>query len=52
MFYAAQALLKSKGIEVTKHSAVESALGHHFAKPGQAVIVNPQHLPDWQLSSA
>lgn len=35
MFYAAQSLLKSKGIEVTKHSAVESALGHHFAKPGQ-----------------
>ncbi|MCG6537487.1 MAG: HEPN domain-containing protein [Syntrophales bacterium LBB04] len=35
MFYAAQALLKSKEIEVTKHSAVESALGHHFAKPGQ-----------------
>ena len=35
MFYAAQALLKSEGIEVTKHSAVESALGHHFAKPGR-----------------
>ena len=27
MFYAAQALLKSEGIEVVKHSAVESAFG-------------------------
>jgi len=35
MFYAAQALLKSEGIEVIKHSAVESALGYHFAKPGK-----------------
>ncbi|MDI7260231.1 MAG: HEPN domain-containing protein [Thermodesulfobacteriota bacterium] len=32
MFYAAQALLKSEDIEVVKHSAVESALGYHFAK--------------------
>ncbi len=35
MFYAAQALLKSEGIEVIKHSAVESALGYHFAKTGK-----------------
>jgi len=35
MFYAAQALLKSEGIYVVKHSAVESALGYHFAKPGR-----------------
>lgn len=35
MFYAAQALLKSEGIEVVKHSAVESALGYHFAKTGK-----------------
>lgn len=35
MFYAAQALLKSEGIDVTKHSAVESALGYHFAKSGR-----------------
>jgi uncharacterized protein (UPF0332 family) len=35
MFYAAQALLKSVGIEVTKHSAAESALGYHFAKTGK-----------------
>lgn len=35
MFYATQALLKSEGIEVTKHSAVESAFGYYFAKPGK-----------------
>lgn len=35
MFYAAQALLKSQGIEVVKHSAVASMLGRHFAKTGR-----------------
>jgi len=35
MFYAAQALLKSEGINVVKHSAVESALGYHYAKRGR-----------------
>jgi uncharacterized protein len=35
MYYAAQALLKSEDIEVVKHSAVESALGHYFAKTGR-----------------
>lgn len=35
MFYAAQALLKSEGIDVVKHSAVESAIGYHFAKTGR-----------------
>ena len=35
MFYAAQALLKSDGIEVIKHSAVESAFGYYFAKSGK-----------------
>ena len=35
MFYAAQALLRSEGIDVTKHSAVESALGYHFTKSGR-----------------
>lgn len=35
MFYAAQALLKSEGIDVIKHSAVESAFGHYFAKTGK-----------------
>lgn len=35
MFYAAKALLATEGIDVSKHSAVESALGFHFAKPGR-----------------
>lgn len=35
MFYAAQGLLKSEGIDVVKHSAVESAFGYYFAKPGR-----------------
>ena len=35
MFYAAQAVLKSSGIEVSKHSAVEASLGHQFAKTGR-----------------
>lgn len=35
MFYAAQALLASQGIEVVKHSAVEAAIGFHFAKTGR-----------------
>ena len=35
MFYASQALLKSEGIDVVKHSAVESAIGYHFAKTGR-----------------
>lgn len=35
MFYAAQALLRSEGIDVVKHSAVESALGYYFAKTGR-----------------
>ena len=35
MFYAAQALLKSDGIDVVKHSAVEAAFGCYFAKSGR-----------------
>ena len=35
MYYAAQALLNADGIDVVKHSAVESAFGHHFAKSGK-----------------
>jgi len=35
MFYATQALLRSEGIDVVKHSAVESALGYYFAKRGR-----------------
>jgi uncharacterized protein (UPF0332 family) len=32
MFYAAQALLRSVDVVVKRHSAVEAALGEHFAK--------------------
>ena len=35
MFYAAKALLAAEGIDVVRHSAVESALGYHFAKTGR-----------------
>ena len=35
MFYAAKALLAAEGVEVVKHSAVESAFGYYFAKPGK-----------------
>jgi uncharacterized protein (UPF0332 family) len=34
MFYAASALLASKGISRSKHSAVLAAFGQHFAKTG------------------
>jgi len=40
MYYAAQALLKSEGIDVIKHSAVESAFGCYFAKTGK---INPKY---------
>lgn len=35
MYYAAQSLLKSEGIDVIKHSAVESAFGYYFVKTGK-----------------
>ena len=35
MFYATKALLASEGIDVVKHSAVESAFEYYFAKPGR-----------------
>lgn len=33
MFYIAEALLLRKGLSFSKHSAVISAFGEHFAKP-------------------
>jgi uncharacterized protein (UPF0332 family) len=38
MFYAAKAILLNEGIDVVKHSAVESAFGYYFAKPGRIDI--------------
>lgn len=47
MFYAAQALLKSAGIDVVKHSAVESAIGYHFAKTGKIELTVLDHFDDY-----
>jgi len=33
LFYAAQALLLTKGLSFSRHSAVIAAIGEHFAKP-------------------
>lgn len=46
MFYAAQALLKTEGIDVIKHSAVESAFGYYFAKPGRIDVKYHRMLID------
>ena len=40
MFYAASALLASKGISRSKHSGIHSALGQYFVKPG---LIEPQY---------
>jgi uncharacterized protein (UPF0332 family) len=40
MFYAATALLSSKGISRSKHSGVHSAFGQYFVKPG---LIEPQY---------
>jgi uncharacterized protein (UPF0332 family) len=40
MFYAASALLVSKGISRSKHSGVYSAFGQYFVKPG---LIEPQY---------
>jgi uncharacterized protein (UPF0332 family) len=40
MFYAAQAALRTEGVEVIKHSAVESFFGRNLVKTGR---VAPQY---------
>jgi len=40
MFYAASALLVSKGISRSKHSGVHSAFGRHFVKLG---LIEPRY---------
>jgi len=40
MFYAASALLVSKGISRSKHAGVHSAFGEYFVKPG---LIEPQY---------
>jgi uncharacterized protein (UPF0332 family) len=34
MFYAATAMLASRGISVSKHAGVLGAIGHHFSRTG------------------
>lgn len=41
IYYEAQALLKSEGIDVINHSAVESDLGYYFAK---STKLDPKYL--------
>ena len=40
MFYAASALLVSRGISRSKHSGVHSAFGQYFVKPG---LIEPEY---------
>lgn len=40
MFYAASALLVSKGISRSKHSGVHSAFAQYFVKPG---LIEPEY---------
>jgi uncharacterized protein (UPF0332 family) len=40
MFYAAEAILLSRGLSFSKHASVISAFGQQFAKPGLV----PKHL--------
>lgn len=44
MFYLAEALLLSKGLAFSKHSAVIAAFGEHFAKPKVFDPMFHQHL--------
>jgi uncharacterized protein (UPF0332 family) len=46
MFYAAQAALRAEGIEVIKHSAVESFFGRHLAKTGRVDTIYHRLLID------
>jgi uncharacterized protein (UPF0332 family) len=46
LFHAAQALLKSEGIDVTKHSAVESTFGYYFVKTGKITVKVINHYGD------
>ena len=48
MFYVAEALLLSKGLAFSKHSAVISAFGREFAKTGQVPEQFHRYLVDAQ----
>lgn len=47
MFYLAQALLLSKSLSFSKHSAVNAAFGKHFSKTG----LLPKHLHGYLLQA-
>jgi len=46
MFYAAEALLLSRNLSFSKHSAVIAAFGQHFVKTGALSPSLHQHLLD------
>jgi len=46
MFYVAEALLIGEGLEFSKHSAVISAFGQHFARTGRVPPEYHRHLLD------
>ena len=48
MFYAAQALLLSKELSFSKHSAVIAAFGREFAKPGIVPVELHRYLIEAQ----
>jgi uncharacterized protein (UPF0332 family) len=48
MFYVAEALLLSRGVTFSSHSAVISAFGREFAKPGVIPGEYHRHLMDAQ----
>lgn len=48
MFYVAEALLLLKGLTFSKHSAVISAFGKEFAKPGKMPVEFHRYLADAQ----
>lgn len=48
MFYVAQALLLSKGLAFSKHSAVIAAFGKHIALPGVVPLAYHRYLIDAQ----
>lgn len=58
MFYAANALLATKGLERSKHSGVIAAFREHFVKPGIIEVsmsrffgeaLDERHMADYEL---
>jgi len=49
MFYVAEALLLTEGLSFSKHSAVISSFGQHFAKTGRVPLEFHRYLVDGQV---